>query len=157
MGLRAWHTHIPIISPVVRGSAWQCFACLRLSRSAYCSMSLFSALDEHVKRSMESELMEMLTDFHNPVIFVSHNRDEVSPCRAVGEGVVLVAALSRPGGGGRGGGIGGVLRVGGVVPAPQRGFFIRPFFLGRHSGDDNLSYLNGGMGGIVRFAWRGMG
>ena len=37
----------------------------------------FSALDEHVKRSMESELMEMLTDFHNPVIFVSHNRDEV--------------------------------------------------------------------------------
>lgn len=28
----------------------------------------FSALDEHVKRSMESELMEMLTDFHNPVI-----------------------------------------------------------------------------------------
>lgn len=37
----------------------------------------FSALDEHVKRSMESELMEMLSDFHNPVIFVSHNRDEV--------------------------------------------------------------------------------
>ena len=37
----------------------------------------FSALDEHVKRSMESELMEMLTDFHNPVVFVSHNRDEV--------------------------------------------------------------------------------
>lgn len=37
----------------------------------------FSALDEHVKRSMESELMEMLTDFNNPVIFVSHNRDEV--------------------------------------------------------------------------------
>ena len=77
MGLRAWRTHIPIISPVVRGSAWQCFACLRLSRSAYCSMSLFSALDEHVKRSMESELMEMLTDFNNPVVFVSHNRDEV--------------------------------------------------------------------------------
>ena len=24
-----------------RGSAWQCFACLRLSRSVYCSMSLF--------------------------------------------------------------------------------------------------------------------
>ncbi len=24
-----------------RSSAWQCFACLRLSRSAYCSMSLF--------------------------------------------------------------------------------------------------------------------
>jgi molybdate transport system ATP-binding protein len=37
----------------------------------------FSALDEHVKRSMESELMEMLTDFNNPVVFVSHNRDEV--------------------------------------------------------------------------------
>ena len=36
-----------------------------------------AALGEHVKRSMESELMEMLTDFHNPVIFVSHNRDEV--------------------------------------------------------------------------------
>ena len=37
----------------------------------------FSALDEHVKRTMESELMEMLTDFNNPVVFVSHNRDEV--------------------------------------------------------------------------------
>lgn len=37
----------------------------------------FSALDEHVKRTMESELMEMLTDFQNPVVFVSHNRDEV--------------------------------------------------------------------------------
>ena len=32
----------------------------------------FSALDEHVKRSMESELMEMLTDFHNPCSFLCH-------------------------------------------------------------------------------------
>ncbi len=37
----------------------------------------FSALDEHIKRQMETELMEMLDDFHEPIVFVSHNRDEV--------------------------------------------------------------------------------
>lgn len=37
----------------------------------------FSALDEHIKRKMESELMEMLEDFHKPIIFVSHNREEI--------------------------------------------------------------------------------
>ena len=37
----------------------------------------FSALDEHIKRKMERELMEMLADFHKPIIFVSHNREEI--------------------------------------------------------------------------------
>lgn len=37
----------------------------------------FSALDEHIKRKMESELMEMLKDFHKPIIFVSHDREEI--------------------------------------------------------------------------------
>ena len=37
----------------------------------------FSALDEHIKRKMEVELMEMLENFHKPIIFVSHNREEI--------------------------------------------------------------------------------
>lgn len=37
----------------------------------------FSALDEHIKRQMETELMEMLDGFHEPIVFVSHNREEV--------------------------------------------------------------------------------
>lgn len=37
----------------------------------------FSALDEHIKRQMETELMEMLYDVHKPIVFVSHNRGEV--------------------------------------------------------------------------------
>ena len=37
----------------------------------------FSALDEHIKRKMEMELMEMLENFHKPIIFVSHNREEI--------------------------------------------------------------------------------
>lgn len=37
----------------------------------------FSALDEHIKRKMEAELMEMLENFHKPIIFVSHNREEI--------------------------------------------------------------------------------
>lgn len=37
----------------------------------------FSALDEHIKRKMEREVMEMLHDFDNPILFVSHNQEEV--------------------------------------------------------------------------------
>lgn len=37
----------------------------------------FSALDEHIKRKMEAELMEMLENFHKPIIFVSHDREEI--------------------------------------------------------------------------------
>lgn len=37
----------------------------------------FSALDEHIKRQMELELMDMLGDYHKPVVLVSHNREEV--------------------------------------------------------------------------------
>ena len=61
------------------GGQTQRVAMLRTLAAAECILpdEPFSALDEHVKRSMESELMEMLTDFHNPVVFVSHNRDEV--------------------------------------------------------------------------------
>ena len=55
----------------------------KLSR-VYCSMSLFSALDEHVKivpcrYGIRAGLWRCFPDFHNPVIFVSHNRDEVYP------------------------------------------------------------------------------
>ena len=37
----------------------------------------FSALDEHIKRKMEREVMEMLHDFGKPILFVSHNQEEV--------------------------------------------------------------------------------
>ena len=37
----------------------------------------FSALDEHIKRKMEREVMEMLHDFDKPILFVSHNQEEV--------------------------------------------------------------------------------
>ena len=37
----------------------------------------FSALDEHIKRKMEREVMEMLHDFVKPILFVSHNQEEV--------------------------------------------------------------------------------
>ena len=37
----------------------------------------FSALDEHIKRKMEREVMEMLHDFDKPILFVSHDQEEV--------------------------------------------------------------------------------
>lgn len=37
----------------------------------------FSALDGYLKWQMESELREMLRDYHGDVLFVSHDRDEV--------------------------------------------------------------------------------
>ena len=37
----------------------------------------FSALDEHIKRKMEREVLEMLHDFDKPILFVSHNQEEV--------------------------------------------------------------------------------
>jgi molybdate transport system ATP-binding protein len=37
----------------------------------------FSALDGHLKDSLQYELFNALSDFHGPVIMVSHNRDEI--------------------------------------------------------------------------------
>lgn len=37
----------------------------------------FSALDSHLKWQLELELMDILDRFNKPVLFVSHNRDEV--------------------------------------------------------------------------------
>lgn len=69
MGLKKWADNYP---KKLSGGQKQRVAMIRMLASDPECILLdepFSALDEHIKRKMEVELMEMLENFHKPIIF----------------------------------------------------------------------------------------